>query len=110
MLGYVNSIRTVDGGTHIDGVKASLTRTLNNLGKKMKIFKVRRALAFCALFFFLGQMSLNISLSIFGCLYVPQITWSLTFSLTKTARKAVSFSLKSVHGWSWILTYSVQIL
>lgn len=39
MLGYVNSIRTVDGGTHIDGVKASLTRTLNNLGKKMKIFK-----------------------------------------------------------------------
>lgn len=54
MLGYVNSIRTVDGGTHIDGVKASLTRTLNNLGKKMKIFKVRRALAFCALFFFLG--------------------------------------------------------
>ncbi|KAG5555984.1 hypothetical protein RHGRI_006575 [Rhododendron griersonianum] len=39
MLGYANSIRTVDGGTHIDAVKASLTRTLNNLGKKMKIFK-----------------------------------------------------------------------
>ncbi|XP_031260231.1 DNA gyrase subunit B, chloroplastic/mitochondrial-like isoform X4 [Pistacia vera] len=39
MLGYANSIRTVDGGTHIDGVKASLTRTLNNLGKKSKIVK-----------------------------------------------------------------------
>lgn len=39
MLGYANSIRTVDGGTHIDAVKASLTRTLNNLGKKLKIFK-----------------------------------------------------------------------
>ncbi|EPS68242.1 hypothetical protein M569_06525, partial [Genlisea aurea] len=39
LLGYANSIRTVDGGTHIDGVKASLTRTLNNLGKKSKVFK-----------------------------------------------------------------------
>ncbi|BBH07133.1 DNA GYRASE B2, partial [Prunus dulcis] len=39
MLGYANSIRTVDGGTHIDGTKASLTRTLNSLGKKSKIIK-----------------------------------------------------------------------
>ena len=41
ILGYANSIRTVDGGTHIDGVKASLTRTLNNFGKKSKVIKVR---------------------------------------------------------------------
>lgn len=40
MLGYANSIRTVDGGTHIDGTKASITKTLNNLGKKSKIIKV----------------------------------------------------------------------
>ncbi|KAF3791460.1 DNA gyrase subunit [Nymphaea thermarum] len=39
VLGYANSIRTIDGGTHIDGLKASLTRTLNNLGKKSKIIK-----------------------------------------------------------------------
>lgn len=39
MLGYANSIRTIDGGTHIDGVKAALTRTLNNLGKKSKTIK-----------------------------------------------------------------------
>ncbi|KAE8692549.1 DNA gyrase subunit B [Hibiscus syriacus] len=39
MLGYANSIRTIDGGTHIEGVKASLTRTLNNLGKKSKLVK-----------------------------------------------------------------------
>ncbi|XP_072979853.1 DNA gyrase subunit B, chloroplastic/mitochondrial-like [Typha angustifolia] len=39
MLGYANSIRTVDGGTHIDGMKASLTRTINNLGKKSKVIK-----------------------------------------------------------------------
>ncbi|XP_041024607.1 DNA gyrase subunit B, chloroplastic/mitochondrial-like [Juglans microcarpa x Juglans regia] len=39
MLGYANSIRTVDGGTHIEGTKASLTRTLNNLGRKSKIIK-----------------------------------------------------------------------
>lgn len=40
LLGYANSIRTVDGGTHIDGLKASLTRILNNLGKKSKVIKV----------------------------------------------------------------------
>lgn len=40
ILGYANSIRTVDGGTHIDGMKASITRTLNNLGKKSKVIKV----------------------------------------------------------------------
>ncbi|KAK6944460.1 DNA topoisomerase, type IIA, subunit B, domain 2 [Dillenia turbinata] len=39
LLGYANSIRTIDGGTHIDGMKASLTRTLNNLGKKSKMIK-----------------------------------------------------------------------
>ncbi|CAK7340241.1 unnamed protein product [Dovyalis caffra] len=39
ILGYANSVRTVDGGTHMDGVKASLTRTLNNLGKKSKAIK-----------------------------------------------------------------------
>ncbi|KAK1293559.1 hypothetical protein QJS10_CPB17g01668 [Acorus calamus] len=39
MLGYANSIRTIDGGTHIEGMKASLTRTLNNLAKKSKVFK-----------------------------------------------------------------------
>ncbi|CAA7033965.1 unnamed protein product [Microthlaspi erraticum] len=39
MLGYANSIRTVDGGTHIEGVKASLTRTLNTLAKKSKSVK-----------------------------------------------------------------------
>ncbi|XP_006287130.2 DNA gyrase subunit B, mitochondrial [Capsella rubella] len=39
MLGYANSIRTIDGGTHIEGVKASLTRTLNILAKKSKAVK-----------------------------------------------------------------------
>ncbi|XP_020586875.1 DNA gyrase subunit B, chloroplastic/mitochondrial-like isoform X2 [Phalaenopsis equestris] len=39
MLGYANSIRTVDGGTHIDGMKAALTRTINNLGKRSKLIK-----------------------------------------------------------------------
>ncbi|KAJ4911615.1 DNA gyrase subunit B [Raphanus sativus] len=39
MLGYANSIRTIDGGTHIEGVKASLTRTLNALAKRSKTVK-----------------------------------------------------------------------
>ncbi|KAL2895859.1 DNA gyrase subunit B chloroplastic/mitochondrial [Bienertia sinuspersici] len=39
ILGYANSIRTVDGGTHIDGFKTSLTRTINTLAKKSKANK-----------------------------------------------------------------------
>ncbi|CAN1748880.1 DNA gyrase subunit B, chloroplastic/mitochondrial [Linum perenne] len=39
ILGYANSIRTIDGGTHIDGFKVALTRTLNNLAKKSKLMK-----------------------------------------------------------------------
>ncbi|KAG2405538.1 DNA gyrase subunit [Vigna angularis] len=39
ILGYANSIRTIDGGTHIEAMKASITRTLNGLGKKSKVIK-----------------------------------------------------------------------
>ncbi|KAL3701306.1 hypothetical protein R1sor_019328 [Riccia sorocarpa] len=39
ILGYANSIRTADGGTHLDGMKAAVTRTLNTLGRKSKIIK-----------------------------------------------------------------------
>ncbi|KAK7396170.1 hypothetical protein VNO78_16983 [Psophocarpus tetragonolobus] len=39
ILGYANSIRTIDGGTHIDAMKASITRTMNSLGKKSKVIK-----------------------------------------------------------------------
>lgn len=53
MLGYANSIRTVDGGTHIEGTKASLTRTLNNLAKKSKIIKVHISTSLIVLLFFL---------------------------------------------------------
>ena len=34
LAGYANSIRTVDGGTHLDGFKASVTRTVNSLCRK----------------------------------------------------------------------------
>ncbi|KAJ7296740.1 hypothetical protein O6H91_Y101400 [Diphasiastrum complanatum] len=40
LLGYANSVRTSDGGTHLDGLKAAVTRTLNNLGRKTKALKV----------------------------------------------------------------------
>ena len=34
ILGFANNIRTVDGGTHLEGFKAVLTRTLNTLARK----------------------------------------------------------------------------
>ena len=35
ILGFANNIRTVDGGTHIEGLKTVLTRTLNAFAKKL---------------------------------------------------------------------------
>ncbi len=34
ILGFANNIRTVDGGTHIEGLKTVLTRTLNGFARK----------------------------------------------------------------------------
>ncbi|KAL6783970.1 TOP3 [Auxenochlorella protothecoides x Auxenochlorella symbiontica] len=39
ILGFVNSVKTVDGGTHIDGFKSALTRIVNTLGRKSKALK-----------------------------------------------------------------------
>ncbi|CAI5507104.1 unnamed protein product [Closterium sp. Naga37s-1] len=39
VVGYANSIRTSDGGTHIDGAKAAFTRTLNAAARKQRLLK-----------------------------------------------------------------------
>ena len=39
LLGFVNSIKTIDGGTHMDGLKAALTRLVNALARKIKVLK-----------------------------------------------------------------------
>jgi len=39
LVGFVNSVKTVDGGTHMDGLKAALTRTINSLARSSKVLK-----------------------------------------------------------------------
>ena len=36
---YANNIHTIEGGTHLSGLKSALTRTLNNYGQKNNLFK-----------------------------------------------------------------------
>jgi DNA gyrase subunit B len=39
LLGFANNIRTIDGGTHLEGLKTVLTRTLNSLARKRNKIK-----------------------------------------------------------------------
>jgi DNA gyrase subunit B len=39
IISYVNNINTIEGGTHLIGFKAALTRTLNNYAVKSNLFK-----------------------------------------------------------------------
>ena len=39
LTGFVNSVKTIDGGTHLDGLKSSITRLVNNLARKHKTLK-----------------------------------------------------------------------
>jgi len=36
---FVNNIHTIEGGTHVSGFRAALTRTINNYGKKEDLYK-----------------------------------------------------------------------
>jgi DNA gyrase subunit B len=35
LTGFANGIRTSDGGSHLDGLKAAVTRTVNSVGRKL---------------------------------------------------------------------------
>jgi DNA gyrase subunit B len=39
VFSFANNINTVDGGTHLSGFRSALTRTINNVGQQMGLFK-----------------------------------------------------------------------
>jgi DNA gyrase subunit B len=39
LLGFANNIRTIDGGTHLEGLKSVLTRTMNTVARKRNKIK-----------------------------------------------------------------------
>ncbi|MGL5941225.1 MAG: DNA topoisomerase (ATP-hydrolyzing) subunit B [Waterburya sp.] len=43
LLGFANNIRTIDGGTHLEGLKTVLTRTMNNFARKRNKIKDNEA-------------------------------------------------------------------
>ncbi len=36
---YANNVNTIDGGTHVDGLKLALTKVVNDAGKKLNVLK-----------------------------------------------------------------------
>jgi len=42
LLSFVNTINTIEGGTHVSGLRAALTRTLNRYVRKEKLIKENR--------------------------------------------------------------------
>lgn len=42
---YANNINTEEGGTHIDGFKASLTKVINEAGRRLNILKANESLS-----------------------------------------------------------------
>ena len=36
---YANNVNTIDGGTHVDGLKLALTKVINDAGKKLNVLK-----------------------------------------------------------------------
>ena len=39
ILCYTNNVHNKDGGTHLTGLRAALTRTLNSYGQEQNLFK-----------------------------------------------------------------------
>ena len=37
LVGFANSIKTIDGGSHLEGLKAALTRLVNTAAKRNKV-------------------------------------------------------------------------
>ena len=39
LVGFANAVKTVDGGTHLEGFRTALTRSLNALARKSNLLK-----------------------------------------------------------------------
>lgn len=39
LISFVNNVKTVDGGTHVEGFKTALTRVFNAQARKSKVLK-----------------------------------------------------------------------
>lgn len=39
LVSFVNCIRTIDGGTHLDGAKQAIVRTINKLAREKSLLK-----------------------------------------------------------------------
>lgn len=91
VLGFANSISTPDGGTHLEGLRVAVWRTVNNLAKQMKLTKVRAAAR-------RGTTASNVLL-VQGYMYTRTVaTWDMSCSPHVTWKACRSCRQDTMHG------------
>jgi DNA gyrase subunit B len=83
VLGYANTVRTLDGGTHLDGLKIALTHTLNKIAHQQNKLQLDDAN--------LGGESIRDGLTAIISLLLPNPEWE-----GSTRTKLVNSELRSI--------------
>lgn len=100
MMGFANSIKTIDGGSHMDGLKTALTKLINNMARKNKVKQTAALL-----------LLLHAAVSVLG-LHLYAVTCVQGFDGVSPVASLIASCLSAVAGNSKVmmLCFSVPYL